>query len=395
VTSQLTGRSTGLVVNTSEIEGSFLNSDGTNSTVEASKIAIGSGKTVVMTAGGSGLCDFSFKTAIDLLNSAGEEKSPKEVLDRLLAPTGYPALCAQAGLPKGRLTQNAICGLIQCLDDASGNVILAPLTKKPGQAPTRGDVDDFLHLFEEVVKKTPVDKTLKGPDVADVIKSIAGLKGPTAVEHLGNDVGISLTMTDEQAQKLHELEAATLLLSYSGRDDTLLTASGFGSSQVVPAIATAKVIACIETDDGPKMIHSLVDDDPAINGVSTRVTFPAQDSIMQAEIHGVSRYFAQDVVNIAVDGATKVFKAKDEEIADFRDGLAHIINDWMDDRTNNFLRIFGAMGEASAAQMGELMVRMQELTAAMSDTQATCGGFVEVLTITKVGGIRWHRRFES
>jgi len=396
MTAQILGRSPNQAVIGSEVDKSFPNADGTYQTAEGSKIAQGSDKVLVTVAGRDGLAPgMPFKIAIESCFTLGEELSPEETLKQLMTSEGYSAMCAQAGVSNDALTQSAVCGLLSTLNEASDNVILAPLDRANGKKVTSREFGEILLKIRDFVSKTPTDKTLKAPSATEMSKAFSKLNSPKLIDHLGEDLGVVIESTAEQEAELCELIANALHLDYPERNDTLLCAVGYGRNQVVPAIATAKVVACVVTENGPEMIYSLESDDPAVNGIPTRVTFPAQDSILQAEVHGVSREFAQEVVEVAVEGAEQVFSAKGKDLENYRSGLANIVNDWMEERTANFLRVFGAMGETAAAQTAELMVRMQELTAAMGDTQATCGGPVEVATITKCNGIRWHRRYDS
>jgi hypothetical protein len=52
------------------------------------------------------------------------------------------------------------------------------------------------------------------------------------------------------------------------------------------------------------------------------------------------------------------------------------------------------MDAPGLARVADLLSRVQELRSLCSPTQATVGGVIEVLTITKDEGIRWYRKYD-
>ena len=127
-----------------------------------------------------------------------------------------------------------------------------------------------------------------------------------------------------------------------------------------------------------------------------RVLTPAQDSAQQQLIHGITRGDALGFVGLAVEGAKEEFGPSDYALNKYGDKLESTLSDYFDETyTQPFLRVIRCLDAPGMARVADLLARVQELRAVASDSQATVGGLIEVATITKRDGIRWHRRSDA
>lgn len=119
----------------------------------------------------------------------------------------------------------------------------------------------------------------------------------------------------------------------------------------------------------------------------------AQGQAITKFLHGSSVDDLTMFDESSTSAAKEVFGDQPEKLKEFRDKLATAFNDYFY-RTYQLpnLRTLGALGVGSLARLAEMLVRLEALRSASLDGEATVGGFVECLTITRETGIQWHQR---
>jgi hypothetical protein len=113
-------------------------------------------------------------------------------------------------------------------------------------------------------------------------------------------------------------------------------------------------------------------------------------------IHGITHGDSAGFIGLAVNGAKETFSPPQTKLTEYSQTLESTLDGYFETTyTQPFLRVIRSLDEPGLARVADLLARVQELRAVASDSQATVGGVIEVATITKRGGIRWHRRSET
>jgi hypothetical protein len=369
---------------------SLHNDNGTETEIPGSKIFQMSDAVLASTVGCSGLTGITYRLIADSILTSGVSRTPVEDA-QYLAGQIVPVIQA-AGRTMDDLTQNAACGLLSTLDDASDGAILAPFKSLPDSPSTKkatSALSQALSLAKDFVSNLPADTLLQPFDVNKVVSDFVALSNPSLVTHLGNDIGLSFDESDELTKGLAELYAEAFTKRFGTRDVGILTMTGYGPKQIMPSIATLTVVGA----PGGQLIYSIEDDDPAKNGVLARICTPGQDSAQQQLIHGIDPGDSSGFVGLALTGAKQTFAPSDDQLKEYRSGLETALDSYFDETyTQPFLRVVRCLDEPGLARVADLLGRVQELRSVASNSQSTVGGVLEVATITKRGGIRWHRR---
>ena len=372
---------------------SLRNDDGTETIVPGTKIFQASEKVLGTITGRSGLAGIAHRLVAESIYKVGETRSPLQ--DAQLIADNVVAVNVACGVSNEELTQSAVCGVVEAVDVSMDHALLKELKALPASATPKkvtAALIDGLREGTSFLMAQDTDVTL-GDASTDTIKAaLAAMSAPTLAEHVGNDLGVKLEVTEELTSGL----IAFLLLAWTKRYDTrdigVVTLAGFGPDQVVPSTATLTIAAA----PGGVLIYSINEDDPVVNGKMARVLTPAQDSAQQQLIHGITRGDALGFVGLAVEGAKEEFGPSDDALNKYGDKLESTLSDYFDETyTQPFLRVIRCLDAPGMARVADLLARVQELRAVASDSQATVGGLIEVATITKRDGIRWHRRSDA
>ena len=369
------------------------NDDGTETIVPGSKIFQMSDKVLGTCVGRSGLVGISYRLVAESIYTLGVSRTPVQDA-QFLADHIVPVNVA-AGRSVEELTQNAVCGMLATLNDASDGALFAPfkaLSSSPNNKEATKALKEVVALTKKFVEALPNDDSLAPFDQDKVKAGLMTMKKPALIEHVGNDQSLTFDESPELTEALADIHVLALTKSFDTRDTGILTFAGFGPDQVLPSFATLTVVAA----PAGELIYSIVDDDPAQNGVLARAATPAQDSAQQQLIHGITHGDSSGFVGLAVDGARETFSPSDDKLNDYGSTLESTLTSYFEDTyTTPFLRVIRCLDEPGLARVADLLARVQEFRAVASNSQATVGGVIEVATITKRDGIRWHRRSDT
>jgi len=183
-----------------------------------------------------------------------------------------------------------------------------------------------------------------------------------------------------------------LTKDYDNRDEARLIFAGFGADELVATITAVSFYGII----GDQVLYSVEHDNPATGDPITCVKTFAQSDGQSALMHGM---YEEDVVGFATTAggmAKEMFNLSDDQADQLAQRVGEVTTRHL--RSNYFdpfLRTVGGLGVEGLARVVDLLCRAQELRAASAYTEASVGGVIEVVTITKREGIVWQRRLSS
>ncbi len=392
MTTNATAANANGVAMSSETARSLTNPDGTETVVYGTKFTQVGQRTMSVVSGKGGtqgrpialLLGVAFDPGVDIAPIDAAQKFASEYIDGL----------HKVGVTSDELTQELICGLLVTIDKSTDAKILEPFVKISETA-SGAEISDAL---DEVIKRGLAaladfedDASLASLDKKQMLEDLKQLSSPNIGEHLMNDVGLTYTPSEKQVKNLAALYADALSKAFYMRDDCCLLFAGYGPDEYMPSLASLKVVGVV----GTQVIHSIVEDDPLKTGRLTRITTTAQDSAEDELLHGISGDDYSSAIELAVTGVKAMFGASKAKADEFGEKFSKSLGSYFNDNyTRPFLRAVGCMDAPGLARVVDLLSRAQELRSACSNTQSTVGGVIEVLTITKAEGIRWHRRLE-
>ena len=389
VTATAVIRNPNVAVLAAETDRSLRNPDNTFTVVPGSKIYPTGKKTAVVVAGLGGFVGRPLETIISASCDRSAELTPLQIAKSFAS--SFVQTLNRLGVSASDLTQQTICGTLQDLDRASDGAILASLPSDGKGKCTDSVYDEVLASLEKFVSSLEPRPNAVPFDTQKAEEYLLTLSAPTLAEHVAKDAGLEVVPNEAQRQRFAKFFALAADKDYWTRDDATLAFAGFGEEQLMPSICTVNLAGAI----GDQVIASIEDDDPAINNELSRIAMTAQSSAQEELVYGINSNDFNSVIETSVVTAKNALKMHEKDAEKFGTALEDKLGGYFRDTYSEpLIRTVRSMDVPGIARLADLLIRIQELRSMCSTSQATVGGVIEVASITKHEGIRWHRKFE-
>lgn len=376
----------------SDVCKSFPNEDGTYTTVSGSKITQITSHVITSVAGKGGANGRSISLQLSVAFETDSEGTPFECASKFADK--YVEVMQKLGVTASDLTQEFICGSLGAIDNATDDKVLEPfrdLLDTPTTSQCSDALDEVLTRCEKAIKGLPTDPDLAPFDPKQAVTDLLALSGPSLGEHLMKDRGIDYVPTKEQSVRLAQNIADFCTKAIDSRDVSDLLFCGYGPEEYMPSTARLKLYGVV----GTQVLHSIEKDDPMETGRLNRVITTAQDSAEGALLYGIGSDDYSATINVACSKVKELFNASEKHTDEFGEKFNEQLGQFFFETYKQpFMRAIGGMDASGLARVADLLCRVQELRSALSSTQATVGGTIEVVTITKNEGVRWLRKLE-
>jgi hypothetical protein len=381
------------IAKASDMNQSFRNHDGTLTEVPGHKMTQSSGKGVCAIVGTGSFAGVSHLLTVNSLHRDGEELSSRETGERWVEK--IPSLLPLCGVDDEAAKMAWFCGIIPALDASVDGALFSAVRALPSSPHDREvskAFDAVLDATETLRDKLEEDGALNGFNREAARLALSGLTRQTLAQHLCDELGIDHVPSKAQEARVVDLAVALATKDYDGRDEARLIFSGFGANEIVATIAVVSFYGII----GDQVLYSMELDDPTKGDPITTVRTFAQSDGQSALMHGMYEDDVEGFSTTAGDIAKEMFGLTDEQGAKMSERVQEVTTYHL--RSNYFepfLRTVSGLSVEGLARVADLLCRVQELRAASAYTEASVGGVIEVVTITKRDGIVWHRRLSS
>ena len=184
--------------------------------------------------------------------------------------------------------------------------------------------------------------------------------------------------------------AVDLLLRYVPGDSVAkLNFVGFGSDEPGGGI----VEIAIRSFYAGKLRYVERDRWPEDGSIFPTWRFIAQKDTMDAFLRGIDSNMRSTVIDLATWSMINSGEFPEEQIDSFRETFKREMDKFLWERIESeMVETVGSLGIASLARFSDSLVRMQSLRSAALGDEATVGGLIETVTITRDNGVQWLRR---
>jgi hypothetical protein len=137
---------------------------------------------------------------------------------------------------------------------------------------------------------------------------------------------------------------------------------------------------------------------PMDGGSTSPVDYPfaiplAQNRAIAPFLHGADGALLGRVADSFDQVATTELKLKNEEVKQLIDKAMKSVDGWLNDEFSTpMFRTLDALGPNALSRYADLLIRMESLRSATLKDEATVGGIVESLSISRSSGVEWHYR---
>ncbi len=212
-----------------------------------------------------------------------------------------------------------------------------------------------------------------------------------ALDHFRQHAEIQWPFSDA-FENVVEVAILRAFESFIPNPPIVLNFSGFGTAEPLGGCITVGVRGVF----GGKLRSHLDSRCPSPNDLGPYWHFAAQKSAMEAFLEGVDSDESVWIGATAMDILSEKFKFGEEKNQVFAKAFFEALNEhYLRDFVRPAREVLSDCALPGLIRYADALVHMQSLRSVSSDREATVGGVIEVVSITRQSGVQWHRRLNA
>jgi hypothetical protein len=366
---------------------------GTKTLPDKSKIFdLGSShKMVVALSGSAGLAGVDFFTL--LREWSMQLVGPLETLDAYVADFAewFPQGIALFKISEEVALNSYFCRSLSLLDDATSGRLSAicrrvsadtSASEKKAAEKEAGEILSSFNFGDTHFE----DVTAESLDKFDRLL----INDSSIVTHFTNDMGIRWEISKSFAEKIVSLSHDFFTHPLPGvYDRTSLNFIGFGRNEPIAGVVSVGIGGYFNN----LLRFQASERTPEAHSTEANWQFAAQQSAMQSFLEGVNYNELHWILNLVSQLLHDELHLDNEKVNGHIDQLMDQILGRLDGRyIQPALRIVEAAALPGLIRFADALVHAQSLRSVTDQDEATVGGIIEVVSISRTEGVHWHRK---